>query len=736
MSGTNRSPYSLRASLYSASQTMFAFAMRLLVISLLAARLSAEVIVTSMPSGMLQRPGGPAASDRFAVTNTGGAAVVIAVVSRGTFFVAPQTPLTLGPGETRVVELRALPSTTGAHIGFVSLLAPSQSEISVPVKLLVVEPPSVAVTLDAQDPRVLTDPRPPVISPPPPVDPVLIRFSNPSSVTVSALVVSDAAWLIPASDSVVLPAHGTATVLVNVNPAARPDAAQQVGSASGKVSLLFFGGPETASAAPPVTQVSAVIVHVNKAHVVAGTPPPLQISELAFFVGRFGGGVDLSLFARGSGANIRDLRLFYERAGMSQFSQLPAQTGISFVDLAGSSGSVQIRTPDYATLNLAAVKTSMYRGNAFSASIPIFTSNQGALPGGKIYLAGVAKDANTRTDVHLQEVSGHPASVRIDYVDARGSVVASNTESLTAFASAYRADNVPAGASTVIVSNDATSGGRVAAVALVTDTETGDTWPIREGGIAAGSPGDAFFVPVADERAEARTEIHVVNRGNEVALITIEVTGASPASTRRRTVSPSMIPANSTPVALASNASTTFTIARTAAGAYARINAAGGAVVASSRSTAKWPAGGAYGSAVPVVSESALLRAGGSRSFAGIEDAAAATVAARTPVTFRSELMLIETANAAATVRLTLQYTASTGLASARLTSIREVDVQPRSFTFVRPLAREIIGPERDLYGDLRNMVLTIEILRGSGNVIPVVRTIDNHSGDITIRGQ
>jgi hypothetical protein len=98
--------------------------------------------------------------------------------------------------------------------------------------------------------------------------------------------------------------------------------------------------------------------------------------------------------------------------------------------------------------------------------------------------------------------------------------------------------------------------------------------------------------------------------------------------------------------------------------------------------------------------------------------------------------MLVETARADATVRLTLLYTISTGLAWTRQASVREVVVRAGAFLTLRPIAGAIIGAERDLLGDLRNLVLTVDVVSGAGAVIPVVSTIENESGDITVRGQ
>lgn len=710
--------------------TIVRVAALLFVVAGVAAPLCAQVVVTEMPRGMVQQPG-QTTTDRFFLANFGSEPVAISLIARGGFFSAAPGAFTLQPRATQEVSLRANALTPGVYPGSVLVMGPFPQAMSVPVKLLVTNPPAGPVTLAAVEQRVLTDPTPPpvIISPPIAPSPVVVTFANVSSVPATALVVTDALWLSTAEDFVVIPPGRTASVRVDVDPSKRSDGADPIGSESGKVSLVFFGG-----AAGAATQLSTVVVYVNKAHIAAGTPPPVPIAELAFFVGRMGGGVDLSLLARGENTAIRDLRLFYERGGVSQFPQLPTNRGISFVDIAGSAGSVQIRTPDFAALNLAAVKTSIYNGRAFSAVLPVLTSAQGAAPGGKIYLTGVAKDAATATDLHLQEVSGHPATVRVDYLDRNGSAVASRTESLGAFASVFQRDGVPASAFTVLISNDASSAGRIAAIALVRDLETGDVWPVRDGGIGAAAPGETLFVPMVHDRSDARAEIHVVNRGSDVGLARLEVTRAR--EWRRRAASRGPASPAAEVVSIAPNGGATYQVDRAAGGAYARILTTGGAVAASARMVERAPGGGRFGSALPVVASSSVLRAGSSRSFAGVEDSAAATVRAATALTFRSELILIETAGRAATVRVTLHYTVSTGLAAAKTSSSDDVSLGAGAFLSIAPLARAIIGPPRDGYGDLRNMVLTVEVIGGAGEVIPILRTTENHSGDATIRGQ
>ncbi|HVT43009.1 MAG TPA: hypothetical protein VMT00_01325 [Thermoanaerobaculia bacterium] len=52
----------------------------------------------------------------------------------------------------------------------------------------------------------------------------------------------------------------------------------------------------------------------------------------------------------------------------------------------------------------------------------------------------------------------------------------------------------------------------------------------------------------------------------------------------------------------------------------------------------------------------------------------------------------------------------------------------------ISDLARTIIGASRDSFGDLRDMLVDVEVLSGSGRVVPFVQSIDNTSGDAIVR--
>jgi len=146
---------------------------------------------------------------------------------------------------------------------------------------------------------------------------------------------------------------------------------------------------------------------------------------------------------------------------------------------------------------------------------------------------------------------------------------------------------------------------------------------------------------------------------------------------------------------------------------------------------------GAFGSALPVFLTSDALTVGQSRRFGGVDDASRATIAASAPVTYRSNLGLIESAGQPVDVRLTLRYTFSAGAkTTAQGLSTLSVSVPANRLLMLNEIGRVVIGASRDNYGDLRNMQLDVEVISGAGRLSPFVQTIDNGSGDSAIRTQ
>jgi hypothetical protein len=86
-------------------------------------------------------------------------------------------------------------------------------------------------------------------------------------------------------------------------------------------------------------------------------------------------------------------------------------------------------------------------------------------------------------------------------------------------------------------------------------------------------------------------------------------------------------------------------------------------------------------------------------------------------------------------VKVTLRYTfVAGGLVSATAVRSREYSMAPLQFLIISDLARDVIGGQRDSFGDLHNMELDIEISGGSGRVLPFLQIIDTGSGDTVVR--
>jgi hypothetical protein len=82
---------------------------------------------------------------------------------------------------------------------------------------------------------------------------------------------------------------------------------------------------------------------------------------------------------------------------------------------------------------------------------------------------------------------------------------------------------------------------------------------------------------------------------------------------------------------------------------------------------------------------------------------------------------------------VTLQYIrGSGGLAGLYATSTRTFDVTPGQF-LVQELG-SIIGASRAAAGDLHDVTLTIEVIRGSGAVVPFVMSTDASTYDSILR--
>ena len=239
--------------------------------------LMGEVVVSALPSGMLQVPGQATATDRFSLTNNGSATAEVTLSASGGFFSVAPGQFTLPAGSTQIVTVTAEARPAGLHPGSISVTSPGSAALTVPVKLLVTPPPSAPVSVQPDIQRLRVPP--PVISPAPPIP---FGFTNRGTEAITGLVVTDSSWIELLDDAVTIPAGRSYDVRFRINGEKRPDAANPVGSATGRISLLFFS--TTASGgAPSISLASVVIIDLNDPTLRTGAPPPLD-GDLAFFV--------------------------------------------------------------------------------------------------------------------------------------------------------------------------------------------------------------------------------------------------------------------------------------------------------------------------------------------------------------------------------------------------------------------------------------------------------------------
>jgi hypothetical protein len=218
--------------------------------------------------------------------------------------------------------------------------------------------------------------------------------------------------------------------------------------------------------------------------------------------------------------------------------------------------------------------------------------------------------------------------------------------------------------------------------------------------------------------------------------VTIDVRGGT---LRRRVVSrtgttlPPSLEADTNATATLEPAQTTATTINASSG-YLRLSGPPAGLSMVGR-TIRRAGSSAYGSGLPAVPISAALESGEGKRFAGVEDASITSRSRAVPATFRTNLALVETDGAPATVKVTVQFTFSGGSlvsSSARLS--KDYAIGSGQFLLVQDIASDIIGNSRASLGDLRNITLDVDVSNGSGKVIPFVQAIDNGSGDMMVR--
>lgn len=697
-----------------------------------------NVVVTDFPDGMLQAAGSPLPNDRFTVTNFGGTSTTVNLGQTATFYTQRPATFTLAPHSSQVVFISATQQPAGRCEGITTISGNGFTSVSVHVHLLVGDAPSSPATITVPVNR--SDLTGPVGQNPSGA----VSFTNPSNSTIVGIVVAHVPWIIVPSPGLTLGPGETKQVAFSIDRTKRPDAASGVmGGASGRLTYRYINtatGKATVLGTTVTSNVSVSIVDVVTAGASAGTPPALAPGELAYFItgasSKFGFG-DLALSNQSDGS-IPDLKMYFAQAGttsglVSSIGELGSNAGISFPNVvknifqsASATGALQLRSMQMSQISAGQSETRSTLGQSYVTALPVFRSDQGFASGAAIFLPGVQKTSTLSTTLYLQEMSGNSATVTTDFFDAGGTSLGHRTDALTPFGSLEIPNAVPAGAVTARVLNTTQGTSSINAYALVIDAFTNDAFSV----VQIDQETDPMFCSAfAAATGSRELTLNLTNASDSPITVTVTTVSGGP---RRRAVS------QSTTRALAA-APSTLTIPPLA---YQQVKVADTGFVRLSGSTSLRVTGafsaprngGTIGTGLTVLPTSSALSGTDSRRFVGIDDASAADIAAARPSTYRNNLMLVETSGRPVTVRLTLRYVFSAGVTvSAGSISSADFDVAAGGFVLVNDIVSAVIGADRANYGSLHNAILDVQVVGGSGSVIPFLQVIDNGTGDVTV---
>lgn len=696
-----------------------------------------RVVAGSFPSGMVQATGESGAIDNYSLANVGPVPASVSLTSSGNFFSISPTSFTLQPGASQLITITASAQQSGMYDG--TIAAGGDASLVVPVRLLVAGPPAGSV-----------DPQPTVARVEVTTPSGFASFRNSGSSAMQGIAVSDVPWIVPQSGIITINPAETKNVSFSIDRSKRPDSDALIGGATGSLSLRFLGSPtgkRTATGSSPVSTKTVTVVDVVKPGVSPGTPPPLQRDELALFVAGHGSAAGLAgdlFLSNRSSSPIADLKLFLTAAAsqVATLPQLASNLGVTLTSVSTSifgveaSGSLMLRgTLD--NLSAAALRMDNPSGNAaYFSAIPVFRSDRGVAPGGRLVLSGVERSANIRTIVVLQELAGVPGTADIQAYDANGAPIGAKVSlTMAPFVSATDSGNtIIEGARSVAITNTGSGSSRINAYARVFDNSTSDAWIVVDPWATSGTSDSLIAPTITTPAGPAQTDLYVTNTTNAAVGASLNVVTSS---NRRRAVRPASLdtqPSAAQPLTIRPFETQKTTVQP--ANGYLRLSASPGSISASARVTIT-SNGKSFGSALPVIPVSKALMSGQSRRFSGVGDASAKTIAAGTSATFRTTLRLIETTDQPVLVRVSIWYTFPAGtLANARTVSSKEFTVSANQALMISDLARTVIGPQRDSFGDLRDMQVDVEVIGGNGGVLPFIESIDNGSGDIVLRSE
>jgi len=693
---------------------------------------------------MLQSTG-TSSSDSYALTNIGGTATTVTLTRSQNFFDQTPASFSLPAGGTQLVFITAAPQAAGRYEATSNIAGTGvTSGSNVPIRLLAAAAPAAPVAVTPVATR--SDFVAPAGENP---ENTIVMFKNDGASTIDGLITADVPWITIQNSVFTLAAGETRPVPFTINRALRPDAAAPVGGAAATLSFSYVNASAAAGAGKPagdattpvLTTVPVTIVDVVSLQTSSSFVPPIPAGQIALYIP----GASSQSFAIGdlvlsnrSASTIADLKMYFSGDGgntglSASVGQFLSNSSISFPGVvknifrfSSHSGTLHFRGAQLTDIALIQQQINAKFGKSYGTALPLFRSDRGPLPGESLYLPGVQKTAQLSTNLHLQEVSGTQANVTIESFDAEGLNVGRRETTLLPFHSIDLIDEVPAGGAIVRVTNTSGPGGpgRINAYALVIDSATNDAVSI----VQIEPVTDPMFLPAFGNEASPRQMYLNLSNASNVPITITATTIAGPS--RRRTsahsIASSAVPQQVTIPPLG--------FRRLQISEQGFVKLTGSTALRVGGTFAVAATAGALGSGVGAVPKMHSLTLDQTRRFAGIDDASAATRAAGRQLTYRTNVILAETIGQPAKVKLTLRYVFPTGRVSTDSVSSSTFDVPPGGLILISGLAGSVIGPARATFGDLRNMILDVQVIGGNGSVLPFLQVIDNGTGDVTVR--
>jgi hypothetical protein len=739
----------------------------------------AQVIATSLPGPLVEKPNEGGTTTSFTLSNIGGTATTVTLAASGGFFTLDASGFSLNAGASRTVTVTAAAKPAGVYEGSVQ---PSGTGVPVglllPVSLLSASPPAGPVSAQPMTSRI------DVSAPAGGAPAGSVGFDNTGTAALSGAVMSDAPWIVPQSGGLItIPPGGSITVGFSIDRSQRPDAAAPEGTVRGSLLLVYLSGSQAATVAsavpegaPPPTSVTKVsITDTVVPPVVGSSLPALSAGELALFVpgaGHVTGSTgvflsDVAIVDTANDTSLSDITAYYTAATVASGAlnlagspqaatrslgphgagsvqkvsvpSLSASESLAVADMTqawfattSQVGSLQVRSAGADRLAISAdIFNVSNPSGTYGTAIPVFRTDRAISAGQNLMLSGIRQDASARThsNLYIQETSGAPASVTTEFLAASGSLLGQRIDNVSAFGLLQVLVPFPDGTAAARLTDSVGSAGRILAYATPVDEATGDSWDVVDWGrqydYDAGGP---LLVPVAGTVHGANgtffhTDLSMTNTGNTAGsgtLIYYDQGGAA------KSHAVSLAPGQSLE---ADDVMTTlFGFSTDSVGSIEWMPNSGRFAITSRTYTTITGRPGTYGTSAPTAALSGTLAVGQTRRIGALEDASDSTVAARTPASFRTNFGLVEAAGGTATVRVSLLDSNGNRLGS------KSFSLGPHQLLLL-PLGNTILGSSRSQqYGDLHNVQIYFEVLDGTGSAAVFASSVDNGSGDSILR--